>query len=734
MTRLDLFGLIGLVTWAPAAGATDLPASFRNEVSAVLSRAGCNSGPCHGNLNGKGGFRLSLRGFDPAFDFQAVVKDSLGRRVNPARPDDSVILQKATGRVPHEGGIRFTPDSVEADALRRWVAAGCPNDLDTAVTLVKLDVAEPTRVLVDPADRTTIHATAHFSDGSTRDVTTLAAFDASNVGVAKVLSTGDVIREMPGEVVVTVRYLDRQTPVRIAFVPNRPVPTFPDSAHPLDQKAFGQFRALRLRPSELSSDEVFLRRAYLDALGVIPSLDEAKAFLHDRSPDKRTRLIDALLARPEFAEHWAQKWSDLLRNEEKSLDKKGTHVFHHWMKAWFDADKPLTDFAKEVLAGRGSSYEQPGSNFYRAVRDPYLRAEAVAQVFLGVRVSCARCHNHPFDVWTQDDYHRFAAVFANLDYRVLTNDRKDALDKHEFVGEQIVMTTRGKTLPHPRGGTASPKLLGAASAADDPLGTLSRWVSDAKNPYFAKAQANRVWLHLTGKGLVDPNDDFRDTNPASHPAVLDHLAMVFAQNGYRLKPLVRYVMTSRVYQLSSTPNETNAGDDVYHSKAAFSPLKAEQLMDALARGLGAQFQYTGYPAGTRAGQVVAMPQTGRRFAKDSGDAERFMKTFGKPERLLTCECERSEDAGMMQAFSLMTGDVVNGLLKQRDNRIGQLLKANKPDEDILNELTLATLARRPTAAEAKGLLEYVGKAEDKRAAWEDVAWGLVNSKEFLLRR
>ena len=734
MTRPFTFGLFAVVLLAPVSHAADAPVSFRNDVAAALSRAGCNSGPCHGNLNGKGGFRLSLRGFDPAFDFAAVAKDMLGRRVDPTRPDDSLILQKATGKIPHEGGIRFTPDSVEASAIRRWVAAGCPNDLNSAATLTKLDVAEPNRVLVDPADRTTIAATAHYSDGTIRDVTSLVAFDMNNVGVAKVLPSGDVTREMPGEVVVTVRYLDRQTPVRIAFVPNRPVPTFPDSDHPLDRKAYEQFRALRLRPSELSTDEVFLRRVYLDALGVIPTLDEAKAFLNDRSPDKRTKLIDTLLARPEFAEHWAQKWSDLLRNEEKSLDKKGTHVFHHWMKAWFDADKPLTDFAKEVLAARGSSYEQPGSNFYRAVRDPYLRAEAVAQVFLGVRVSCARCHNHPFDVWTQDDYHRFAAVFANLDYRVLANDRKDNLDKHEFVGEQIVMATRGKSLPHPRGGTASPKLLGGLPAQDDPLGTLAEWVSDGKNPYFAKAQANRVWLHLTGKGLVDPNDDFRDTNPASHPAVLDHLAKVFADNGYRLKPLVRHVMTSRVYQLSSTPNETNAGDDVYHSKAAFSPLKAEQLMDALARGLGANFNYTGYPAGTRAGQVVAMPQTGRRFAKDSGDAERFMKTFGKPERLLTCECERSEDAGMMQAFSLMTGDVVNGLLKQKNNRIGQLLNAKTPDDEILTELTLAILTRRPTANELKGLLEYVVQAEIKRAAWEDVAWGLVNSKEFLLRR
>jgi hypothetical protein len=734
MTRLIFACTVAtLVSCVPASVAAE-PVSFRNEVLAVLSRAGCNSGPCHGNLNGKGGFRLSLRGFEPVFDFNSLTRDMQARRTDPARPNESLILQKATGQVPHEGGIRFSPQSNEFQTLRNWIAAGCPDDFTTAPKLTKLDVAEPSRVLVEPNDRTAIKAIATFSDGSKRDVTTLAAFDASNIGVAHVEKDGTVRREMNGELLVTVRYLDRQSPVRIAFIPNRPVPTFPELSHSLDRLAFERFRELRIRPSELATDEVFLRRVYLDTLGVIPTLAETKSFLNDSRSDKRTALIDSLLSRPEFAEHWAQKWSDLLRNEEKSLDKKGTHVFHHWMKAWFDADKPLTDFAKAILTGSGSTYAEPEANFYRAVRDPYQRAEAVAQVFLGVRVGCARCHNHPFDIWTQDDYHRFAAVFSGIDYRVLSNTRKDDLDKHEFVGEQIVVHSRTKPLPHPRGGKAKAKLLGGDSVPINSLGSLADWVANPDNPFFAKAQANRIWLHLTGKGLVDPNDDFRETNPASHPAVLDHLAMVFAENGYRVKPLVRHILTSRIYQLSSAPNETNVGDEIYHSKATVSPLKAEQLMDALARGLDAKFNYTGYPSGTRAGQVVAMPQTGRRFAKSSGDAERFMRTFGKPERLLTCECERSEDAGMMQAFSLMTGDIVHGLLKQKDNRIGFLMAAPQTDDDRLCDLYLSTLSRMPTKTESDALLKYVTNAKDRRAAWEDVAWGLVNSKEFLLRR
>jgi hypothetical protein len=708
--------------------------SFRNDVMPALSRAGCNSGPCHGNLNGKGGFRLSLRGFDYDYDFNALTRDGLARRIDIANPDNSLLLQKATGKVSHEGSIRFSSDSAEYRALRDWIANGCGNDTATAAKVVSLDVGPAHHILIEPKDRVTIKVLAKFSDGSQRDVTSLASFETNNIGIGKVLPSGDVIKEMPGEVVVSVRYGEIQAPVRIAFVPNRPVPTMPDSQHPLDQLAFEQFKALRLKPSDATNDETFLRRAYLDTLGIIPSVGEALAFLNDKSPDKRNKLIESLLERPEFAEFWAQKWSDLLRNEEKALDAKGTRVFHQWLKGHFDADKPLTDLAQSVLMGRGSSYENPASNFYRAIRDPYLRAEAVAQVFLGVRVSCARCHNHPFDVWTQDDYHRFAAVFNTIDYRILSNKRLDDLDKHEFIGEQVVYSKRNASLPHPRGGQALPKLLGSKATEGDSLRELSDWMGDAKNPFFAKAQANRIWLHLTGRGLVDPNDDFRATNPASHPAVLEHLAKKFVDEGYRVKPLVKYIMTSKVYQVSSIPNETNGGDENYHSKALVQPLEAEQLMDSLSRSLAASFRFAGYPAGTRAGQVASMPQTGKRHAKTAGDAERFMRTFGKPERLLTCECERSDDTGMMQAFQLMTGDVVNGLIQQPENRIGKLIDAKKTDVEILTELYLATLTRKPSKDESKALLEHITKNPDRRAAWEDIAWGLINSKEFLLRR
>jgi hypothetical protein len=713
------------------------PVSFRNDVMAVLSRAGCNAGACHGNLNGKGGFRLSLRGDDPDFDRAALTRDLLARRIDRLRPEESLLLKKPAGQLPHEGGVRFAADSVEYAVLKGWIAGGCRPDPDGLPTPVRLEVTPPTAILVAPADRVTLTATAHFSDGTRRNVTPLVAYETSSIGVAAVRPSGEVVKEANGEVVVLVRYVGLQVPVRLSFLPARPVPDLSNVPvnNEIDRLVLAQLKELRLRPSDLCPDEVFLRRVYLDTCGLTPTADEVRRFLADRSPDRRTKLIDELLARPEFAAYWAQKWSDLLRNEEKALDKKGVQVFYRWIKSWLDEDKPLTDFAREVVAGRGNTYEHPPANFYRAVRDPYQRAESVAQVFLGLRVSCAKCHNHPFDRWTQDDYHRFVALFNRLDYRVLDNARKDNLDKHEFVGEQSVLAKHDGELPHPRGGTADPKFLGATTrnldANADRLGALANWVASPDNPFFARAQANRVWYHLLGRGLVDPNDDFRATNPAANPELLDHLARTFAGGGYRLKPLVRHILRSRTYQLASTPNETNESDDTHFARARVQPLEAEQLLDALARVFDRPVTFPGYPTGTRALDVPAPPQSGRRNVDNMGT--RFLKVFGKPDRLLTCECERGDDAGMLQAFQLLTGELVHQLLTDSDNRIGQLLAAGTADAVILDELYLTALARYPTVAEKAKLLEYVSK-RDRRTAWEDVVWGLVNAKEFLLRR
>jgi hypothetical protein len=705
---------------------------------AVLSKGGCNAGACHGNQNGKGGFKLSLRGQDPDADFAALTRDTLARRTDPHRPADSLMLLKATGSVPHEGGRRFGTDSPEYDILRRWVAAGARPDGADTPRLKSLEAAPAESFLVEPAERLKLRVRARFDDGSERDVTRLAVYEPSNPTTA-VAADGEARRQGFGETAVLVRYLDRQATVRLAWVPQRKGFVWRDvpEANYVDKHVFARLRALRMRPSDLCSDEVFLRRVYLDTLGVLPTADQARAFLADRDPAKRGRLIDRLLRRPEFADFWALKWCDLLRAEEKVLDRKGVTVFHHWVRQAIEDGKPLNEFARELIAGRGSTYADPPANFYRALRDPQVRAEAVAQVFLGLRLQCAKCHNHPFDRWTQDDYYGLAAFFPRVEYRVVENNRRDKLDTHEFDGEQIVWLAREGEVTHPRtGATVRPRLPGSAESVDpdgDRLTALADWVARPDNPFFARAQANRVWYHLMGRGLVDPIDDFRASNPPANPALLDALADDFAAHRFDLRRLVRTILVSRTYQLSAVPNETNREDETNFSHALLRPLQAEQLLDALAQVTGAPVKFDGRPAGTRAGELPGVRSPRGRGAAAS-EGERFLRAFGKPERSLTCECERSEDTTLGQAFQMLSGELLQELLSEPDNRLGRLLKSGRTDADIVEELYLAALCRRPGEKERAAALALLGRAKDRRAALEDLAWGLLNAKEFLLRR
>ena len=737
-----ILAILLLAVGGDAADAAETPAvSYEREVMAVLSRAGCNSGACHGNLNGKGGMKLSLRGEDPAGDLAVLTRDMLARRTDTHRPEQSLILLKATGTVPHEGGTRFAKGSPEYQLIRDWIALGCRADAPGGPHLERLTVTPSSQILVEPTDRFKITAVAHFSDGSKRDVTPLIATEFTSVGIASITPAGEVVREQLGETVLLVRYLGYVVAVPIVFLPDRPVPDLSRVPvnNEIDRLVLAQLKELRLKPAVLAPDHIFIRRAYLDAIGLLPTADETRAFLADVRPDKRERLIDSLLGRPEFAEYWAQKWSDLLRNEEKALDRKGVSVFYRWIAARIAADRPLNEFARDILAARGSTYANPPANFWRAVRDPLMRAESVAQVFLGVRVGCARCHNHPFDRWTMDDYYGFAAFFARIDYREIDNTRFDRLDKHEFIGEQIVLHKRsGEMISGRTKQPAEPRFLGDPTPdlgdGADRLATIADWVASPDNPFFAKAQANRIWLHLMGRGLVDPNDDFRATNPPTNPELLDWLAKDFAEGGFRLKPMVKRIMMSRTYQFASTTaDDATMADDLHHSHSRIAPLEAEQLLDALTQVTGVAIPFKGYPLGLRANQVPAPPQVGRRGSFD-GMGERFLKVFGKPDRLLTCECERSEDPGLLQAFQMITGEVMHTMIRDPDNRIGTMLSAGKDDPAMLEEFYLAALSRKPSEAEATKILGYLRSAGDRRTAWEDVVWALVNSKEFLLRR
>jgi hypothetical protein len=715
------------------------PVSFRNDVMAVLSKAGCNQGACHGNQNGKNGFKLSLRGEDPAFDLASLTRDTLGRRTNPLQPGESLLLLKPLGVIPHEGGKRFTADSAEYAILRDWLSNGAHPDPPATPILKEVEVTPREKVVLEPVDHVQLRVRASFSDGTWRDVTRLAVYETSNQ-VAAVTLNGDVQRQELGETTVQVRYLDQRCAVPLAFVPARPGfvwQELPESNY-IDHHVFAKLRALRMLPSPVSSDSVFLRRAYLDVLGVLPTADEARTFSADTHADKRSRLIDTVLQRPEFADFWALKWSDLLRNEEKLLDRKGVQIFHHWIRQWIAEGKPLNDFARQIVAARGSTYSNPPANFFRALRDPQTRAEAVAQVFLGIRLQCARCHNHPFDRWTQNDYHGLAAFFARVEYQILENNRRDRFDKHEFDGEQIVWTSRHGEVTNPRTGDTMPphfsdSLPSGLPADADRLRALAEWIAQPDNPLFARAQANRIWYHLMGRGIVEPNDDFRASNPPANAPLLEALAQDFRTHQFDLRHLVRTIMNSRTYQLSAAPNETNARDEANFSHALVRPLQAEQLLDALGQVTAAPVKFNGYPLGIRAAQLPGvMPQRRRDLTPTAG--EQFLRRFGKPERLLSCECERSDDTTLEQAFQLLSGGVLNQLLSTPNNRIGHLLERGKSNREIIEELYLASLSRLPAADELNAASALVERASERRAALEDIAWGLVNAKEFLLRR
>jgi hypothetical protein len=705
----------------------------------VLSKAGCNMGTCHGNKNGKGGFKLSLRGQDPEVDYVTLTRELFGRRVNLLQPDQSLLLLKPTTQVAHEGGLRFRADSEEYRVLRDWMAQNTPGDVATAPRPVRLEVTPGEQTLVEPATRVQLRVRATFSDGGSRDLTTRAVYELNNRN-ARVNHDGEVEFVSFGETTVLVRYLNLQEPVQLAFVPARP--DFAWKKTPannyIDDHIFAKLRTLRMNPSELCTDQVFVRRAYLDLLGLLPTPAEAQSFLADKKTGKRAKLVDQLIERPEFADFWALKWADLLRNEAHSLDPKGVQNFHHWIREGVAANKPLDQFVRELLTTRGSTYANPAANFFRPNRDPFTRSKAAAQVFLGTRLQCAECHNHPFDRWTQDDYYDWAGLFARVDYKVIENKREIGSDKHEWKGEQIVFTRREGSVNNPRTGKpAQPRFLGLGGTAlndeQDHLEALAAWLTAPANAQFARVQVNRIWFHLLGRGLVDPTDDFRATNPASHPALLDALAKDFVKHKFDVRYLVRLIMNARTYQLASEPNVTNAADEANFSHTLVRRLGAEQMLDCQSQAAGVPLKFAGFPAGMRAAQLpgVRPESKGKRRANQ---LDQFLELFGKPPRLLTSDSERNCECNLSQAFQLVSGPAANDLLAEKENRITRLLADGKSSRETLDELFWTTLTRPPTGEESKKLLELLDSASDRRAELEDILWGLMNSKEFVFRR
>lgn len=744
--RSILFSLIAvpLTLSVPMAAAQEV--SFRNDVMPVLSKAGCNLGTCHGNARGKGGFQLSLRGQDPDRDYRVLTREWLSRRTNSSLPEKSLLLLKPTMQVAHEGGRRFDTASREYRILREWIAAGTPDDRASARKLTRLHVA-PLELFLTAAERPTesdwqaqLTATAEFSDGTRDDVTSQVVYESSNP-IAEISPQGLVTGQAAGETTVLVRFQQLQVPVRLAFVPARTgfAWSAPAPANVVDEQVYAKLKRLRVNPSPICDDATFVRRVHLDLLGILPTAKDAQAFVARTSPDKRSDLIDALLNRPEFADWWALKWADLLRIEEKTLDRKGVENFHGWLRDAFATNKPLDVIVREIVAARGSTYEIPPANFYRALRDPFERSEAAAQLFLGARLQCAKCHNHPFDRWTQDDYYSWASVFARVDYKIIENNRRDQNDKHEFDGEQIVFLNGNGTAKDPRTDAPRPAMLLGAGRPDraDPLRSLANWLATADNKRFVQVLANRTWQQLMGRGIVEPVDDFRATNPPSNPELLDSLCeQLRSEDGsgtaFDLRQFLRLILNSNTYQASSSPNESNRDDVANFSHTQIRRLTAEQLIDGMSHVLDTPLRFSGYPTGPRAVQIPGIQAVRRREGRPSS-ADLFLTTFGKPPRLQTCDCERSDETTLSQAFQSVSGSLVHQLLTESGNRIDALIRSSKPTAELVSDLYWNALSRAPTDDELLEASRYIDTAQSRRNGLEDVTWALLNSHEFLLR-
>ena len=737
-TRFCALALVGLAAGPAAAGelpnlaapGPNEPISFQRQVVPALAIAGCNAGACHGTPSGKNGFKLSLRGFDPPADFAALTRDATGRRVNVAKPDDSLILLKGRGKVPHEGGIRLKPGDPADAVLRQWIARGAKGDADDLSAHTRLEVKPHNRVLRAPEHTQQVTTVAHFADASKADVTRLTVFRSSDESVAKVDANGLVTFLKTGEVAIQTKYLNETVSVRLTFV--APDPKFvwpnPPTNNYVDELLFAKLKLLEIPPSELAGDAEFLRRVYLDLLGVLPTPAEAEKFLADTHPKKRAKLIDTLLERPEFADYWALKWADVLTVNRRAVQAKGAYLYVQWLRQHFTDNTPFDKVVRELLTASGSTFLNPPASFFRNDRrsrpaDDLGRNSA--QLFLGIRMSCAQCHNHPFERWTQDDYYGLAAFFARV------KDRPDPLyprlNRFNLGAIDIFHAKSGEVI-HPRTNEVQPpRFLGGELPKIEPDAdrrvALAAWITRKSNPFFARSTVNRIWYHLLGRGLVDPVDDFRDSNPAASDEVLDALAKDFADHNFDVKRVIRTVLNSRTYQLSAATNERNKDDERFFSHAVTKLLPAEVLLDALSSSSEVPEPFEGVKLGTRATQLP------------DGDVfhHPFLKAFGQPARETSCECERQGDTSLGHALQLINGPTLKAKLTDPANRVGRLLKQGKPDKEFLRELYLATLTRLPTAKEEAAVLAHLAATADKRQAWEDVQWALINTKEFLFR-
>ncbi len=708
-----------LLLFLPALlAAADAPkVTFLRDVAPILNKVGCTSGTCHGAAKGKNGFKLSLRGYDPQLDYEALLYDLSGRRFNRADPGLSLMLSKPTQQVAHGGGLRFDISSDYYKTIFNWIAQGVPFGNPATDTARRLAL-EPAEVFMKaPGESAAVKVTATYGDGTSREVTREAMLE-SNIPDVAAVADATVKGVRTGEATVLVRYQGNFATMPVTVL--NPKPGFAWKPLPqnnyIDRAIDAKLQRLKIQPSPPVDDAGFLRRVSLDLTGQLPLPQEVRAFLSDASKTKRAALIDKLIAGPAYVDHWTLKWGDLLQNNRKYLGEKGAFEFREWIREAIAQNRPYDRMVREMLTARGSSYDNPAANFYRVTRDPKPTMEKTTQVFLGVRMVCAQCHDHPFERWTQNQYYEMSAFFSAVGLR----------PGYE-VGEEIVYNQRQDfDMKHPKDGRVmSPKfIVGQASRPVPPDGrttAYAEWLTARDNPFFAKSTVNRVWSYFFGRGIIDPVDDIRASNPPSNPALLDALTKDFVDRNFDLRRLMRTIANSRAYQSGIAANEWNETDSENFSHAMPRRLSAEGLMDALALATGVRPAFPEAPPDTRAEQL-----NDPHIGKDG-----FLDLFGRPSRESSCECERRSDLSLPQALNLVNGRTISDAVADSNGRIAKAVLSGRPDRDVVEDLYLASLSRPPTATELDQGLKYLRSGTGVASRAQDLLWALVNSKAFL---
>ena len=690
---------------------------FANDVVPVMTKYGCNGGGCHGKSEGQNGFKLSLLGFEPAEDFEHLVHEARGRRLFPAAPTNSLLLLKATGEMPHGGGARMERGSPDYQTLVRWMEQGMPKGDPSAPVPVRLAVF-PSERLLSPDSQQQLQVTAHYSDGSWQDVTTLVQYDSGAKEMATVTPAGLVsTAQQPGDAAVMVRYMELVGVFRATIPLGAPLGDFPPERNFIDQHVFAKLRTLGLPPAEVCDDATFLRRATLDIAGRLPKAAEAGAFASNPSPDKRAELVDRLLATTDYAEFFASKWSSLLRNKRSDRPAYGTQAFYSWIRDNLHRNKPFSELASAIVSASGTISTSPAVAWYRTVQKPQDQMQDIAQVFCGQRLQCAQCHHHPYEKWSQQDYFGLAAFFSTVGRKPSDQPAEEAIF-HQWTEASAQNPRTGKPVKPTNLGGQTPTL----TPRDDPRAALAAWLTAPENPFFAKMFANRYWKHFFSRALVEPEDDMRLTNPPVNPALLDALAAEFTRTGFDMKAFIRTICNSSTYQLSSLPNQHNASDRQNFSRFYPRRLQAEVLLDAIDSVTGLASRFPGQPVERRA---VALPD-------DSFNAgSYFLTVFGRPENTSACECERTQDSSLAQSLHLLNSKGIQEKLSAPAGRAAQLAKDPRPVESRISDLFVMAYGRPPETEETAKATQYLAAKKGEAGAWEDMVWALLNTKEFL---